>query len=215
MEAVHAEGGLVPIPALPRADPRARPRRPRREREARHERLHATVGVGCKPRPRHLLPVGAIASNIPQFLVGLLPLVLMMLVFFRGRLSPFLVLIPVVAAVQLVFTLAIGILLAAFGVFARDTWRLTGHVLRLWFFLSPGIYSVDRIEHAAARYPAIGLFFRLNPFTTLFEAYRDLVYRARCPDLAALAWLLIASLALLAIALIVFKRLEPAFAKVL
>lgn len=167
------------------------------------------------PFPKLVLPVAAITSGIPQFAFGLIPLLGLMLLFYRDRLSWFLLLIPVVAAVQLLLTLAAGILLAAFNVFARDTGRLTGHVLRLWFFLSPGLYSTDRIDHVTARYPAVGYFFRLNPFTTLFEAYRDLIYRARLPDPAALAWFLIASACLLAITLIMFKRLEPRFAKVL
>jgi len=167
------------------------------------------------PFPKLVLPVAAITSGIPQFAFGLIPLLGLMLLFYRDRISLFLLLIPLVAAVQLLLTLAAGILLAAFNVFARDTGRLTGHVLRLWFFLSPGLYSTDRIDHVTARYPAVGHFFRLNPFTTLFEAYRDLIYRARLPDPAALAWLLIASACLLAITLIMFKRLEPRFAKVL
>jgi ABC-type polysaccharide/polyol phosphate export permease len=167
------------------------------------------------PFPKLVLPVAAITSGIPQFAFGLIPLLGLMLLFYRDRISLFLLLIPVVAAVQLLLTLAAGILLAAFDVFARDTGRLTGHVLRLWFFLSPGLYSTDRIDHVTARHPAVGYFFRLNPFTTLFEAYRDLIYRARLPDPAALAWLLIASACLLALTLIMFKRLEPRFAKVL
>jgi homopolymeric O-antigen transport system permease protein len=167
------------------------------------------------PFPKLVLPVAAVTSGIPQFGFGLIPLLALMLLNYRDRISPFLLLIPVVAAVQLVLTLAVGISLAAFNVFARDAGRLTGHVLRLWFFLSPGLYSTDRIEHVTARYPGVGHFFRLNPFTVLFEAYRDLIYRGRRPDPTALAWLLIASGCLLAVALILFKRLEPRFAKVL
>ena len=88
-------------------------------------------------------------------------------------------------------------------------------MLRLWFFLSPALYATDRIDHVAERYPIVGVAFRLNPFTTLFESYRDLIYHGRPFDVAALAGLLLASIALLALTTVVFKRLEPSFAKVL
>jgi ABC-type polysaccharide/polyol phosphate export permease len=49
----------------------------------------------------------------------------------------------------------------------------------------------------------------------LFTAYRDVIYDGRAPSWVALAVLLLVSLLLLAGATLIFKRLEPAFAKVL
>ena len=54
----------------------------------------------------------------------------------------YLLLIPVIAAVQFVFTLACAYLVAAGNVFFRDLGNVEGHVLRLWWFLSPGLYSL-------------------------------------------------------------------------
>ena len=71
------------------------------------------------------------------------------------------------------------------------------------------------MHHVAERYPLLDLAFRLNPFTTLFESYRDVIYRGQAPDVLALLCVLLASLILLAITTVVFKRLEPGFAKVL
>jgi len=184
--------------------------------------IDATLSISSRDRlikelpfPKIILPVATIVSGIPQFAFGLVPLFALMAGFYRDRFSAWLILLPLVGAVQFVFTLAVGVALAAFNVFARDTGRLSGHVLRLWFFLSPALYATDRIDHVAARYPLVGVAFRLNPFTTLFESYRDLIYHARPPDVVALAWLLLASAALLALTTVVFKRLEPSFAKVL
>jgi homopolymeric O-antigen transport system permease protein len=140
------------------------------------------------PFPKIVLPVAAIAAGIPQFAFGLVPLFAMM---------------------------AIGILLAAFSVFGRDTGRLSGYVLRLWFYLSPALYSTERIDRLTAPHPIIGYTFRLNPFTVLFEADRDLICRGQFPDPIGLSVLFIGSLTFLALAVIAFKRLEPAFAKLL
>ncbi len=61
-----------------------------------------------------------------------------------------------------------------------------------------------------------------NPFAILFNAYRDVIYGAEAapfggimPDWGALGALLIASLIVLALSTLLFKRVEPAFAKVL
>ena len=63
----------------------------------------------------------------------------------------------------------------------------------------------------------------LNPFAILFAAYRQVIYGSEVdggsppgfPDWGALGLLAIGSLIFLAIAAIIFKRLEPNFAKIL
>jgi ABC-type polysaccharide/polyol phosphate export permease len=55
----------------------------------------------------------------------------------------------------------------------------------------------------------------LNPWATLFAAYHDVIYEGIVPDWAALIRVLIGSIVFLGLTTIVFKRLEPAFAKVL
>ena len=55
----------------------------------------------------------------------------------------------------------------------------------------------------------------LNPFYVILEGYRGAIYRAEAPDLASLGALLGASIIFLVLALMLFKRVEPNFAKVL
>ena len=141
-----------------------------------------------------------------------------------SRASLMLVWVPVIAGVQFVFTLAVAILVAAGNVFFRDLGNALGHALRLWWFLSPGLYSIQTLEDTnfIQKHPIVADLFGLNPFAVLFEAYRAVIYGApdgvgppHPPDLIALGILLVASLALLAIAITFFKRVEPEFAKVL
>jgi len=59
-----------------------------------------------------------------------------------------------------------------------------------------------------------------NPFAILFEAYRSVIYGTIdgppvAPDWVSLAVLLVISAAFVAGATVLFKRLEPTFAKVL
>lgn len=165
--------------------------------------------------PKIVLPVAAILAGIAQFAFGLIPLAALLLLLFADRISPYLALIPAVALVQLAFTLALGLILAAVNVFFRDIGNLSRHALRLWFYLSPALYGASTVEQVTRDQPALGALLRLNPFYWLLTAYRDLIYDERAPDWASLGVVLAVSLALLALAAWFFKRLEPNFAKVL
>jgi ABC-type polysaccharide/polyol phosphate export permease len=171
--------------------------------------------------PKLVLPVAATGSGVIGFTFGLIPLVLIMLIY-GHRMSPYLLLIPFIAAVQFVFTMAVAILVAAANVFFRDLGNISRHFLRLWWYLSPGLYPLVFITELGVvqQYPIIGQIAALNPFAILFEAYRSVIYGTAdtlpgYPNWAALGGLLVASVVLLAITTVVFKRLEPNFAKVL
>jgi ABC-type polysaccharide/polyol phosphate export permease len=161
--------------------------------------------------PKIVLPVAATSSGIVSFAFGLIPLLGMMVLFYSDRLTAWLLLIPVVAVVQLVFTLAVAVCLAGVNVFFRDVGNVARHVLRIWFYLSPSLYSLD----ALTGNPTLQAIMRLNPWATLFESYRDLIYNGTAPQWAALVILLFVSTFLLGLAMVFFKRVEPSFAKVL
>jgi ABC-type polysaccharide/polyol phosphate export permease len=165
--------------------------------------------------PKLVLPVSAVIAGVVNFAFGLIPLFGLILLFYADRLSPWLLLIPVVAAVQLVFSLAVAIALSALNVFYRDIGNLSRHLMRFWFYLSPALYGPELIEDLGNRHPEVATVFNLNPWTHLFGAYRDLIYSSQAPDWGALGVVLAFSIVLLALAIVLFKRVEPAFAKVL
>jgi ABC-type polysaccharide/polyol phosphate export permease len=143
-----------------------------------------------------------------------------MLMFYADRLSPLLLLLPAIACVQLVFTLGVTVLLSSVNVFFRDLGNVSRHALRLWFYLSPALYSLDQARAFEGLPAPVRTLMELNPFAILFEAYRAVIYGTTTggpvpPDTIGLASLLGASLGLLGLATIAFKRVEPAFAKVL
>jgi lipopolysaccharide transport system permease protein len=177
--------------------------------------------------PKIVLPLSAMTVAVVDFAFGLIPLLLIMLLF-ADRISPLLLLIPVIGVVQYVFTLAVGLVVAAGNVFFRDLANVVRHVLRLWWFLSPGLFSINQLENAGLfrEHEFLKDLALLNPFAVLFDAYRSVIYGVEpsatqpgsgpvMPDWASLAALLAVSVVLVGIAIIMFKRLEPNFAKVL
>ena len=191
--------------------------------------IDATSSVASQDRlikqiafPKIVLPVAATTAGVVGFTFGLIPLAALML-FSIERISPFLLLIPIIASVQFVFTLAVALLVSAGNVFFRDLGNVVRHVLRLWFYLSPGLYSLARLEGVGLldEYPILRTLLQANPFAVLFEAYRSVIWGTAdggppsFPDWASLAVLAVVSVGLLAVATVAFKRLEPNFAKVL
>lgn len=165
--------------------------------------------------PKVVLPMAAATGGVASFTFGLIPLFAMLVLLYRDHLTVWVLALPAVAFVQFVFSLGVALLAAAITVFYRDVGNVAGHVLRIWFYLSPALYGADQIARLTASHPEIGVVYSLNPFATLFESYRDLIYDGHAPDWLALGLVLVASLVLLVVATLVFRRLEPAFAKVI
>jgi lipopolysaccharide transport system permease protein len=171
--------------------------------------------------PKLVLPVAATTAAVVGFAFGLIPLAGIMALY-PHRVSAFVLFIPIVAGVQYVFSLGMAFLVAAVNVFFRDLGNVLRHALRLWFYLSPGLYSLSVLDASATfqANPILRTLAHLNPFAILFEAYRAIIYGKpdappHAPDLASLLNVLIASLILLAIGTVLFKRLEPQYAKIL
>jgi len=165
--------------------------------------------------PKIVLPLASEFAGVVGFAFGLIPLVGLMLAFYRDKLSLWLLLIPVVAVVQFLFTMAVATALSAINVFFRDVGNVSRHVLRLWFYLSPALYSTSAIESLRKDNPIAFHIMTANPFAILFESYRNLIYYTTGPDWQGLGFLALVSIVLIGLAILLFKRVEPSFAKVL
>ena len=165
--------------------------------------------------PKLVLPVSSVVAGVVNFAFGLIPLLALILLLYRDRLTLTLLLIPVIAAVQFFLNLSLSIGLAALNVFYRDVGNVSRHFMRLWFYLSPALFSVEQLRSSTEGFPVIQWILLANPWTALFTAYRDVIYYSRLPDWVSLGQVLIGSLVLFAALTIAFKRAEPSFAKVL
>ncbi|MGE0683312.1 MAG: ABC transporter permease, partial [Candidatus Binatia bacterium] len=158
--------------------------------------------------PRAVYPVATVSAHTVYFFFGLLVLFGFM-VFYGQPLSLALFFLPYVMVVQYLFTLALALVLASLGVFLADLQITWGLGLRAWFYLSPILYSLDRVPEPYR------FWFTLNPFSILVEAYRSMVLEGEIPNLSELAIMALLSLLFTLFAFLFFTWLEPRFAKVL
>jgi lipopolysaccharide transport system permease protein/teichoic acid transport system permease protein len=164
--------------------------------------------------PKIVLPTAATVAETFSFAIGLIALAILFIPY-NDRLSPWVLAIPLIAAVQLVFSLAVALVLAAANAFYRDVANVMGHLLRLLFYVSPALYALWEVP------TELRPIMVLNPFTTLLTAYRTVIWGTETvdhgtrPDFVALGILLLASLVLVVLAVALFKRVEPAFARIL
>ncbi|HTC85195.1 MAG TPA: ABC transporter permease [Candidatus Acidoferrum sp.] len=165
--------------------------------------------------PKIVLPLAATLGGIVSFAFGLIPLMGLLLLFYSDRISAYLLLIPLIAVVQFAFTLALAVFFAGANVFFRDLGNVARHLLRLWFYLSPALYTADRYDAIRGKSRILGSILDLNPWTVLFDSYHNVIYNTTWPDFMGLLVLFVASLVLLIFTTLFFKRVEPAFAKVL
>lgn len=72
---------------------------------------------------------------------------------------------------QVVFTLGLGMFLAAVCVYLRDAREMIGLVLMVWFFSTPVVYPMSLVPKH------IQELIRLNPMYVFVELYRDILIR--------------------------------------
>ena len=179
--------------------------------------------------PKIVIPLEAVGAEFVNFVAGLGLLALLLILAYPAHASLQLLWLPLIIAVQFLFTLGVAIALAAITVFYRDVGNLIGHVMRLVFYLAPILWSFDDVAgRGSALEQGLGptgfKILKENPISVLLESYRHVVYGvstgkgynpATSPELMQLGLLAVFSVFLLIGAVIMFKRVEPAFAKVL
>lgn len=164
--------------------------------------------------PREVLPISAVLSNFVNFLLALVVLFAMLFVF-RIRLTAWALWLPFIMAVQLIFTLGLGLILATTNVFYRDTGLIMGVVLQAWFFLTPIIYPIDILP--TQRYIAglnlniHRLTYILNPMASIAASYRVVLYNGAPPALDFMLRTFLTAVAVLVLGYAIFARFSGAF----
>jgi ABC-type polysaccharide/polyol phosphate export permease len=151
-----------------------------------------------------VFPVAAVLSNIINFLLSLVPLVLLIVVT-RFPLHWTWVYLPVPMLSLFLFSLGVSFFIATLNVFFRDVSHIIQIVLSAWFYFSPILYSLDFVP-ASHRW-----LFKLNPMLYVLNGFRLSIYDGLLPSPQSAAVSLLCGIAAVVIGFSIFRRYQDAF----
>jgi ABC-2 type transport system permease protein len=158
--------------------------------------------------PRMLIPVASVSTETVAFTATLVLLPIMMAVY---GIAPTVAILwlPAALAVTIVLALAFAYPATLFGVWYPELQPFAISFARAAFFLAPGLVALDEITGTARD------LLPFNPFTGLFESFRDALLYGQAPA----AWQLLAPLGaavlILALTVPLYKREQTRLAKLL
>jgi lipopolysaccharide transport system permease protein len=163
--------------------------------------------------PREVLVFSTIGALLVTFLVelGVLGVILLVL---GNMILPWIPVLLVLVVIQTVFVLGIGLMLSVLNVYFRDVKHFIGISLQALFYSAPIVYPIRFVEDAATRtsFPVLRVY-ELNPLVRFIEAYRAVLYDLRFPALYDVLYVTAWSVALFALGLFVFHRLDRRLAE--
>lgn len=159
--------------------------------------------------PRYILPISVILSQSFHVVIQL-GLVFLFAAYFGVPATWFWLWIPVILVVELVFVLGLGMLTSALNVYFRDVRYLTENGLAVLFWLSPVFYPLTAVTEYSRWW--VGLTYQLNPLAGCIDAMRRAILYAQAPDPLAFGMAIGIAIAFFVGGLLVFKKMEKAFA---
>jgi ABC-2 type transport system permease protein len=136
--------------------------------------------------------------------------VVIILLIAGNQVLPWLPLVALLFVLELILVLGFGLMLSVANVYFRDIQYLLTIGLQLLFYATPIIYKIDVVgQHG----PRVLFVYRLNPLVRLVQAYRSVLYDLRWPAAADVAYVAVWAMAILALGMLAFRRLEGRLAE--
>ena len=159
--------------------------------------------------PQAVFPLSVVGSNLVNFALSFVPLLLLMAVV-RQPFTAALLFLPLAMLILTIFISGVTLLFATFTVFFRDVRHLAEVGLQMLMYLSPVVYDLQMLgQHDTWWFRAFRVFLQMNPLTYMVGLVRDPVYYGRVPPLIGVAVACGAALGALFIGFSVFNRLAP------
>jgi len=126
--------------------------------------------------PRETLAIASVLAVFVNFLLSLIPLFL--IIFINGiGLTWYVLLLPVILFFHFMFICGVILFLSVAVVYFRDLTHIMEVALTAWFFLTPILYTMDRVFPSAQQ-----LVYWLNPMASFIESYRAILFFHYSPE---------------------------------
>ncbi len=158
--------------------------------------------------PTEILPLTILLAGLVNHVIGF-AILLVIIIYVLGKVSIFILLVPVYFLLLMLFTLGLAWFISSLNVFVRDISQILGVILTFWFWLTPIFYMGNRIPE---KYSFLA---RWNPLAYFVTGYRDCLLRMKMPDLQALLWLAVTTLVVFTAGGLFFRHIKREFVDVL
>jgi len=155
--------------------------------------------------PREVFPIGVIIGCLTDFLIAS-TLIAGLMLWYKVPASLQLLWLPWLLAIEVLFVIAISLMVSAMNVFYRDVKYIVPLVVQLGMFATPVIYPISAV-------PAhLRSWYLLNPMAVVIDGMRSVVLHAQAPGIGELCQATAIVLVLSIGAYLYFKRVEVKFA---
>jgi lipopolysaccharide transport system permease protein len=158
--------------------------------------------------PREVLPIASVGIPVVDFVAGVAVLLLFMVIY-RAPVSLWLLLLPLLLALQVLFALGLVLIGSAANALLRDIGHAVPPVLLVWQFATPIIYPMDLVPRWLMP------FYLLNPMAVVVDSYKRILLHGAPPQWGYLAIAALISVLVLALAYVLFKRAEQVMVDVI
>jgi ABC-2 type transport system permease protein len=125
--------------------------------------------------PRTIFAVSTLGNGLVNYVLALIPLIIIMLAL-GHPVRPSILLLPIPVLITSLFTLGIALFVSAMAVFFTDVVDLYNNLIQVWFYLTPIWYPLSIVP---PRWAAI---LRWNPINLMLEQVRAVIYDGVVPS---------------------------------
>jgi ABC-type polysaccharide/polyol phosphate export permease len=162
--------------------------------------------------PRQLVAFSVVATQLVAFAAMLVVVFVVDLIVLPRVRGVIWVAIPL-AAVFVCFVAGLALAVASANVVFRDVEHLVSAALLPWFFLTPILYSIDKLPGGIDEHETLKQFLRWgNPLTPAIEALRRPLYEGELPRPGDTVYLVVATVVALGLGAWVFGRVDDRIA---
>jgi ABC-type polysaccharide/polyol phosphate export permease len=156
--------------------------------------------------PREIFPFSSVIVCLIDFAVASI-LVIGMMIWYRIPITPMILLLPVVLAVHILFTLGMALLISMGNLFFRDVKYLFEIFLTVWMFGTSVLFPVSLVGGK------LGVVMQLNPMTPIIDGYRAVLFQGQSPFTPPFALAVAISVVIFGVSWLTFHRAEFQFAE--
>ncbi|HYZ93171.1 MAG TPA: ABC transporter permease [Actinomycetota bacterium] len=157
--------------------------------------------------PRQMLPLAVVATNVVTLAAMLAVVLAVNLIFVPDMRTTFWAALPLLVLLMALVS-GLAVVFGYLTVVYRDIEHLMNTIFLPWFFLTPVFYLLDQLPGLEGREWVADVLYYVNFVTPFVEAIRDPLFFGSLPQPGDIIYCVVASLAALALGVLVARRFE-------